>query len=243
MIKFIICDDNENFLIKEKKLINNLMMNYDTDYKIKDFSDYTQEFNEEMEDESSFKIYLLDIQTDTSSGLDIARRIREELDDWTSIIIMITAFNEFRYEALGTRLYLLDFISKLNECEDNLKETLRIAIKHYDNRRKSLKYEYNYIMKNIEYRHIVYIEKELDSKRCIIKTTYGEQFINKSLNDIFKMLDKRFVKTSRSCIANTDFIEEFNVSENKISFKNGDCTYLVSRSMKKELKEYVKSNH
>ncbi len=30
-----------------------------------------------------------------------------------SSIIIITAFGEYRYEALGTRLYLLDFINKV----------------------------------------------------------------------------------------------------------------------------------
>ena len=55
--------------------------------------------------------------------------------DWVSIIIIITAFNEFKYEALGNRLYLLDFINKLNRCETKLKEDLEIAIKHYDNRK------------------------------------------------------------------------------------------------------------
>lgn len=95
MINFIICDDNENFLMREKKLVNNFMMNYDADYKITDFSDYTEEFFQAMYDETCFKIYLLDIQTDTNSGLNVARRIREEQDDWISIIIIITAFGEY----------------------------------------------------------------------------------------------------------------------------------------------------
>ena len=181
MINFIICDDNEKialdikeiidkFMMKnkteykthlfndlddnfmrEKKLVNNFMMNYDADYKITDFSDYTEEFFQAMYDETCFKIYLLDIQTDTNSGLNVARRIREEQDDWISIIIIITAFGEYRYEALGTRLYLLDFINKVYDCEDKIRDTLEIAMKYYDNRRKSLRFEYNYIMKNIEF--------------------------------------------------------------------------------------------
>ena len=54
MINFIICDDNENFLMREKKLVNNFMMNYDADYKITDFSDYTEEFFQAMYDETCF---------------------------------------------------------------------------------------------------------------------------------------------------------------------------------------------
>lgn len=243
MINFIICDDNENFLMREKKLVDNFMMNYDVDYKITDFSDYTEEFFQAMYDETCFKIYLLDIQTDTNSGLNVARRIREEQDDWISIIIIITAFGEYRYEALGTRLYLLDFINKVYDCEDKIRDTLEIAMKHYDNRRKSLRFEYNYIMKNIEFRHIIYIEKEQDSKRCIIKTTYGDQYINKSLNDMYELLDSRFIKTSRSCIANSDFIKEFIIAENKLVFKNREYTYLISRNMKKGLRKYARVNN
>lgn len=44
--------------MREKKLVDNFMMNYDVDYKITDFSDYTEEFFQAMYDETCFKIYL-----------------------------------------------------------------------------------------------------------------------------------------------------------------------------------------
>lgn len=239
MINFIVCDDNKEFLKKEKQIIDRFMMKYDIDYKIHLFSEYDKEFDHVVINDIGFKIYLLDIQTKNGSGLDAARKIREEYDDWVSVIIIITAFNEFKYEALGNRLYLLDFINKLNNCYEKIKEDLEIALKHYNNRNKSLKYEYNHILKQVEFRHIIYIEKEPDSKRCIIKTTYGEQVINKTLNETMKLLDKRFIKTSRSMIVNTDFIREYNFKENKLIFTTGDFTYQISRTMKKGLKQYV----
>ena len=239
MINFIICDDNKEFLKREKCIIDNVMMKYDIEYTCNLFVDYNDKFNQILKKEIGFKIYILDIQTKTSSGLDIARRIREELDDWVSIIIIVTAFNEFKYEALSNRLYLLDFINKLNEFEDRFKEDIERTIKHYNNRNKCLKYEYNHILKSIEFRHIVYIEKELDSKRCLIKTIYGDQIINKNLNETFKLLDNRFIKTNRSMIVNVDYIKEYDLKDNKIVFKNGEYTYQISRSMKKGLKKYV----
>ena len=238
MINFIVCDDNKDFIKREKQVIENFMMKYDIDYKIYLFDEYDGKFDEVSTSDIGFKIYLLDIQTKNASGLDIARKIREEYDDWVSVIIIITAFNEFKYEALGNRLYLLDFINKLNKCDDKLREDLERSLKHYNNRNKSLKYEYNHILKQVEFRHIIYIEKEQDSKRCIIKTTYGEQIINKTLTETLKLLDKRFIKTSRSMIINTDYIREYDIKENKIIFTNGDYTYQISRTMKKGLKEY-----
>lgn len=238
MINFIICDDNKEFIKKEKQIVENFMMKYDIEYKVYLFDEYDKKFDDIVVKDIGFKIYLLDIQTKNGSGLDAARKIREEIDDWVSVIIIITAFNEFKYEALGNRLYLLDFINKLNKCDVKLKEDLERALKHYDNRNKNLKYEYNHILRQVEFRHIIYIEKEPDSKRCIIKTTYGEQIINKTLSETIKLLDKRFIKTSRSMVINTDFIREYDIKENKLIFTNGDYTYQISRTLKKGLKEY-----
>lgn len=242
MLNFIICDDNKTFANNEKKIIDNFMMKYDIEYKCFVFNEYNDDFKNIMKEELGFKVYLLDIQTPKGSGLDIARNIREEQDDWSSVISIITAYNEYKYDALANRLYLLDFINKLNNCDQKLKEILEIVMKQYDNRHKSLNYEYNHVMRKVEFRHIIYIEKEMDSKRCIIKTTYGETIINKTLNDTYHLLDKRFFKTSRSMIVNVDYIDEYNIIKNKIVFKNGDYTYEISRDKKKELRKYAGTN-
>ena len=239
MINFIICDDNKQFLKNEKNIIDNFMMKYDIEYNCNLFVDYDKEFEKMLAKETGLKVYVLDIQTKTSSGLDIARKIREEQDDWVSIIIIVTAFNEFKYEALSNRLFLFDFINKLSGFESKFKEDIERVIKHYDKRNKCIKYKYNQVLKNIELRHIVYIEKELDSKRCIIKTVYGSYVINKNLNDTLRLLDERFLKTSRSMIVNLDYISEYNIKDNKIVFKNGDYTFQISRGVKKGLKKYV----
>ena len=122
-----------------------------------------------------------------------------------------------------------------------------VIVKGVDKSFKKLKNRIDIIISvdgtQIEFRHIIYIEKEQDSKRCIIKTTYGDQYINKSLNDMYELLDSRFIKTSRSCIANSDFIKEFIIAENKLVFKNGEYTYLISRSMKKGLRKYDRVNN
>lgn len=239
MINFIICDDNNEFLKKEKRIVDNFMMRFDVEYKTYLFKEYDASFDELIKKDIGFKIYLLDIQTKNGSGLDAARKIREVNDDWVSVIIIITAFNEFKYEALGNRLYLLDFINKMSDCDSKLIEDFERALKHYNARNKSLKYEYNHVLSQVEFRHIVYIEKLPDSKKCMIKTSYGEQIINKTLSETFKLLDDRFIKTSRSMIVNVDYIKEYSLKDNMLKFKNGDYSYQVSRNMKKELKKYV----
>lgn len=241
MLNFIICDDSKEFRDNLQKIIDSYMMKLDMDYKTYEYADYNKEFRNLVKSDIGFKVYFLDIRMGEASGIDAARMIREEFDDWSSIIIVVTSFSEYRYEALGNRLYLLDFVSKSDGCEKRIEENIKRALKNYNNTEKSITYELNHVIKRIEYRHILYIEKEQDSKRCIIKTIYGDQLIRKNLNEVEKMLDRTFMKVHRSLIVNLDLLKEFNVSENKLTFKNGESIYLVARKYKKELIDRVVS--
>lgn len=243
VLNFIVCDDEKEFRELIINEIDKFMMNYDIEYNKYEYDSYEEEFEATARKELGFKVYFFDIKTKNGSGLDAARFIREELDDWNSIIIIVTAFAEYRYEALSNRLYLLDFISKFDNCKAKLKETLKIIYKQYNSREKCLSYEYNYTLYKIELKNIIFIEKEQDSKRCIIHATYGTFKAPFTLNAITKHLDKRFLKVHKSLILNVDKIMTYNTKENEVLFVNGMSTNLISRSGKKELIEYVTSDN
>ena len=221
MLNFVVCDNSKDFRKKIESIVDEYMMKCDIDYKTFTFEEYNKGFRDVVKSDTGFKVYFLDIRMGDVSGIEAARMIREEYDDWSSIILMITSHNEYRYEALGNRLFLLDFISKNDGCEERIEENIKRALKNYNNIEKSLSYELNHIIKRIEYRHILYIEKEQDSKRCIIKTIHGEQLIRRNLSEIEKTLDRSFMKVHRSVLVNVDLIKEYDASENKITFKNG----------------------
>ena len=235
MLNFVVCDDNKAFSKLMKKTIDNFMLNYEIEYKIFHFDGYDEKFEKFVNKDIGFKIYFLDIKTSNGSGLDAARIIREKYNDWVSIIIVVTSHEEYRYEALGNRLYLLDFIDKLNNCEERIKEDITKALNNYNQRHKSLTYEYNHIFYKTEFRNIICIEKEPDSKRCIIKTTYGNNYISGTLNDIEEKLDERFIRTHRSLIINRDKIQNYDPKTNTLSFIDGTTTNQVARGKKKEL--------
>lgn len=241
MINFIICDDNNMYVEKFKNIVENYMMNFDIECKYHLFEDYDPKFEHEMEKLSGFNICIFDIETKVGSGIDAARYIREELDDWNTVIILLTAHNELKYEALGNRLYLFDFINKFDNYQERIKEDLERIKKNYDNRQKCLTFEINRVVKRVDFKHIIYIEKEKDSKRCLLKTTYSDYVVCMTLNNILKKLDNRFIKTSRSLIINVDQVKEYDSAENKIVFKNGLCTYDISRAYKKKVFDNVRS--
>ena len=243
MLNFIICDDEKDFRGLISKEVEKFMMNYDVNYKVYQFETYDEEFEKVARSDLGFKVYFFDIKTKNGSGLDAARFIREELDDWNSIIVIVTAFSEYRYEALSNRLYLLDFISKFDNCKKKIKEILKIVYKNYNSREKCLNYEYNYILYKIELKNIIFIEKEQDSKRCIIYTTYGTFKAPFTLSAIYKQLDKRFLKVHKSLILNIDKIKTYDIKKNEVLFVNGMSTNLISRTGRKELVEYVTDNN
>lgn len=240
MINFVICEDEEVLASKYQNEIDKFMMNNDAEYKIHRFNGYTKEWEKYAKHENEFKIYILDIKTAEGSGIDAARRIREEFDDWVSMIIIVTAYSEYKYEALGKRLMLVDFINKLYNFEQRFQEALLICMKHYDKKYKSIKYNYHSVSYNIELRNILYIEKEQDTKRSIIKTLHGDFYIPGTLTNVMSKLDKRFKKCSRSLIVNIELVEHYNTKSNTITFSNGETLVAVPREKRKELERYVR---
>lgn len=239
MIEFIICEDEKDFRLKYEELAEKVMMNYDLDYKIYSFNEYSNKWKQHINNDN-FKIFILDLKTKQGSGLDAARYIREELDDWQSMIIIVTAYPEYKYEALGKRLMLVDFVYKLDDYENRLRNAIKISLKNFDKRPNKLRYTYKKVIYNIDYQKIIYIEKEQDNKRCIIKTDEKDYYIQGNLNQIEKLLDERFIKCNRSYIINLEQVESYNIKSNIITFKNGETLYAVSRNKKKEIINYVR---
>lgn len=237
MISFVSCDDEKEFRKKVVKTIDHLLMKNNIEYEIKEFSGYTKEFENFIQSPGSSKIYILDIEMKNSiSGIDIARKIRKV--DWNSIIILVTSHAELGYEALKAQIMLLDFISKYDNCEKNLTEVLKKAISKVDNK-KILLFETGGISHRLYLDDILYVTKDTVDRKCIIKTTYNEFSVNKTMNQMIELLDQRFYLSHRSCLVNTELIKTVDWKDSIIYFNNGDNINLLARDKKKGLKEYV----
>jgi len=237
VLSFVICEDNKNIKKIVVDLITKIMMPHDFDYIIHDFDDYNNKLNKMVEQNNIKKIYILDIELSSKSGLDIARKIRER--DWNSIIIIMTAHYELGIEAIKNRLMLLDFISKFNNFEERIKVSLELAIKIFEHK-KSLIFERGNVLYKIKYDDIIYVIKDTVERKSIIKTLYTEYKISENISDLIKKLDNRFFQSHRSCIVNKDYIKKVDFKDGKITFSNNEYIYLLARDKKKGLKEHVR---
>ena len=105
MINLIICDDNKRDLEKVYKVVTNFMSANKLEYKKFVFSDYNDSFMNLTKLKISFKVYILDIETPTSSGIDVARVIRNK--DKNSVLIFLTGHDELGLVVLKSCLNLL----------------------------------------------------------------------------------------------------------------------------------------
>ncbi len=234
MINFIVCDDNKNVLNKVVKIINNAMMNNDTGYEIHAFNDYDTKFNELIKAKIPNKIYILDIETPSSSGIDIARRIRNI--DYNSIIIFLTAHEELGYTILQKEFLFLSFINKYDNYEPKLLRVIKTALKKV-NSNQMLKYNKNGIIYTIPLDDILYITRDSIERKCIIKTDYMEFMIPKQLKDVKQELPNNFVFSHRSCIVNKDKVRVIDINNHMIQFDNGLAINMISRLFRKEFEK------
>ena len=238
MIKFVVYDDEIEYRKMIKNSINNVMSNLDIDYKIEEFATYNSKMMTTIDDDS-MKIYIMDIQIPNGvSGIDVARKVR--IKDWNSIIILVTAYNELGYEALKAQIMLLDFISKFNDCSNQLNRVIKKAVSKIDNK-KVLIFESSDMTYRVYTDDIIYILKDSVERKSIIKTDYNEIVVNQTITNLLNMLDSRFFLSHRSCIINTDKVDVIDWKNNIIHFKNGEEIDYLARDKKKELREYVRS--
>ena len=234
-MNFVVCDDDIFFRKKIVKVIDKILMNDDINYKINEFNSYNKDF-ERIINKGIPTIYILDIEIKNSiSGIDIARKIRK--NDWDSIIIIVTSHNELSYQVMKAQIMLLDFISKFDNFEGNLKIAINKSLELV-NKKKIIKVESKGISHIVYLKDILYIERDTVDRKCFINTSYGIVPINKSLNDLKNELGDNFYLCHRSCLVNIKNISKIDWKNNIIYFNNKSIN-LLARDRKKGLKEYV----
>lgn len=225
MINFIVCDDDKKYLKLVKNVVDKYMMKNQIDYKTHLFTDYDDSFLKIVDAKLSYKIYILDIEAPTRSGVDIARIIRNK--DINSVIIFLTGHEELGNLIIKDDFLFLSFINKFDACEQRLNSSLGKAIKVLKIRPR-IKFKDNGVSYTIALDDILYITRDSVDRKCIIKTDGMEFRIGKTLNAIMELLDANFVQTHRSCIINTNRIVSVNKSKRLVTFDNGETIDLVS---------------
>ena len=122
MVNFIICEDNKYVREMHENIISKIAMPQDFNYTVYSFDKYNIKLKNLIRTQSDIKIYILDLELPNKSGIDIAREIRKI--DWNSIIIILTSHDELELKLLKEKLLIFDFISKFDNYENRLIDSI-----------------------------------------------------------------------------------------------------------------------
>lgn len=232
MFNVIICDDNKSDLQKIYRIVTKYMKSNNLDYEKHIYNDYNDKFMEIVNRKLPFKIYILDIETPSRSGIDVAREIRKK--DVDSSIIFLTGHNELGIDLLKEDIPFTAFINKFVNCEDRLNKCLTKSL-NLMHKKRVLRIKDSNTLYTINIDDILYITKESFERKTIIVTDYDEFKVSNSLNSIKEMLNDDFVQTHRACIINKNRTCKIDYSNKIIEFDNNETIDLLSSKYRKEV--------
>ena len=234
MIDFFIYDKDNDVINIYKKVLLKLKERISMDYYVNNIENLDN-FSFDNTSLYNKKIFLIDIDSKDNSGIEFIRRIRED-GDWTSQII-VTTHNNVNISLY--RLLVLDYISKTNDFINRVYDAIISAINILFSE-ATLNFKTNNEIFQVSYNDICYIEKNLNDNDSTIFTKNNSYTIKCSINQLLRDFkgDSRFFKTHRSCIVNINNITCFDMKNNTIKFDILE-TNLISRNNKKILKDKI----
>lgn len=232
MINFIICDDVKQYREMVEHIVASYMMKNKLEYKTHIFEDYNSDFIKIVESKIPFKVYILDIETPTKSGIDIARIIRNK--DVDSVLIFLTGHQELGHIVMKNDFLFLSYINKFDDCENRLIKSLDKALQMFKIR-SVIRFKDNGVVYTIPQDDILYITRDSVERKCVIVTDYNEFKVGKNLAELEELLNDNFIKTHRACLMNTKRIMSFSKTQKEVVFDNGMTSDLISTRFDKEL--------
>ena len=239
-MNFIIYEDEKDYAKRYKNAIHKLLVPTNLKYKIIEINEFNEKTEDELDKIEGNKCFILDIEVPGKTGLELARNIRKG-GDWNSPIIIVTSHEEFKTVGYTGKILMLNFISKADDIEKQLADSLETALE-INMANKSLCYTNKGELFYIPYKDILYIEKSLNDNTSNIVTKSHIYNIRKTIKELEVELSNTidFIKTHRSCIVNLKNVKHIDFDNNIIKFATKEIN-LISRTHKKALKERLKA--
>lgn len=236
MYNFIICEDIKFFRDIYISIIIDLCNKLNITYGISIFDKYNNELEKLLNSSCDNKIYILDIVMPNKSGIEMAEQIRK--NDLESLIIFITAYDEYQVNILNGDYMSLKYIDKSKNFKTDLYNTLYKTIMKNNNiitiNTKDTFYRFD--SKNITQ---IYVNKRKTYLKYDDNNTIE---INLPLKNIKKVLGPNFMYAKRSALINVNQISNIDKVNKLITFKNSDITEVSKNNLKQILDELEKIN-
>ena len=226
-MKVAICDDNPSLT----EVINTMLTDYDPNM-FETFTFYNPHNLINQLDIEKFDFFILDIEMDEMSGIDLAKNIRER--GILSPIVFLTSYKEYMEEVFQVQTF--DYLLK-PPTKDRMKQVLDKLNQHIGISENHFIFSINKVTHKIPTKDIVYFEKE---KRQVLIHTIEETYKPyMSTNQMKEQLNVDFVQIHSSFIINCSFIKDLGNNFLLLNFKDEFVEIPISRRFKASSHENI----
>lgn len=231
MFRLAICDDDPFFLGQAEKLILEYNQSHQSEssFQIEKYVSPALLLDEILSG-TVFDLFLLDMEMEEMSGIDLALRIREELPN--AVIAFLSAHTEYQFTQEGYKVQAIRYIAKLM-MDTALPEALEAATRAIE-RAAPHTFVYTHYSDTIRipYSEILYLRKV--KRMTVFHTVHREYQMKSTLREVLEKLnDPRFAHVDQSTVVNLDRI--VHLTESEVTLSNG-LKLPVSRKMMPSLK-------
>lgn len=205
MIRIAICDDEQNSRIYLKKLIQeqNVVCEI-TEYKS------GEEF---LSTNKAFDVIFLDIDLKTNiSGMDLAKQIRNREEKKQPMIIFVTGYSEYVFEAFDVEAfhYLVKPVSNEKFIEVFQKAVKQIS-EEMEQQKRTIRVQFANTNKIIPMEDILYAESQ--NHKVILHTKQETIEYYAKISDLEEELKEQFFRIHKGYLVNLACIDKYTKSE------------------------------
>lgn len=229
MFRIAICDDEPAVCSQIETILLNYSEESNLDIEIQVF--YSgEELCKFLEDGEGFDLIFLDIELKLINGIEVGRKIREDLDNQLMRIVYISGKDNYYLDMFEVRP--MHFLPKPIKASHIIKD-LRLAMKLTDRLGGIFTYKKGQQTYRIAVKDIIYFESI--NRQVKIVTTGGEELFYGKLNDVYDQVAKyHFMQIHKSYIVNYHHIAKFKYEE--VTMSNSEILP-ISQSRRKAIRE------
>lgn len=181
-----------------------------------------------------FNLIFLDILFGAPKGIDIGRRIREEMQNEKTHLVFISGREDFAMQLFETRP--LDFLIKPIRKEQvvkSLEKSMELTELYY----QYFEFKSENAVYRLLYRDVIYFESK--SRKVIIHTEEKDYEFYGRLDDIQKTMQNKFYRIHKSYLINPLYTEQFVYD--KVKLRNGEILP-ISKTYRSNTRKLLKEN-
>ena len=215
MVSIAVLDDQVLYLQMIEEITMKCMAEQEIAYEIVTYNSW-ENLLSDIEEDNKYDIYLLDVELPDTTGLEVARKIREKY--FELVIIYITNHVQYAIGAYETNAYR--YIPK-RMLEEKLPEALVSICGSLKNKKKDFYIiELYHKIERIAYDDIYYVKK--DEKYILLVHRYGRSRDRKTMAEFVKCANcyGKFIGVDRGYVVNA--VHVMKLENQQIVLRNGD---------------------